>query len=180
MRGFTPAPHKGHRPLTQLRKWLAGRTGIVPPEHTARRYPFEKKIEILRAGGGTATHPRAGRQNAAVRMLCVRGKRKKGRRRKLAFSPGFFHVFIAPVGTAFHPASFMRKQACFPILPHRRLGAGMISLPRGTGGEEPPAPFPSPRSLHILQLLLFFSGAVLYNEEAHSRKEQHCNETTAD
>ena len=30
LRGVAPAPHQGHCPWTQLRKWLAGRTGSFP------------------------------------------------------------------------------------------------------------------------------------------------------
>jgi len=34
---------------------------------------------------------------AASRMQSIRGKQKKRRERKLAFSTAFFHVFIVPV-----------------------------------------------------------------------------------
>ena len=98
------------------------------------------KYRLLYCGLNVAQPPapRAGRRNAAGRMPRHPGKtiRRSGERMH-SLNRSFF-VFIAPVGSRFRPSSFMRKPLCFSMLPHRRMGAGTMSLPRGYRGRGAP------------------------------------------
>ncbi len=153
MRGFTPAPHQGHCPWTRQRMQLTCRTNSFPLRRIrrwkhdnwvwhfrTRTDAFERKDNYI-ANWLRHCHPRAGRCSPACRMLRHPGKTiEKGRRRKRAFSPGFFFVFIVPVAeTAWFSKVSCGNNHLRYILFSRRKGAGRIALPWGTGDEQSPA-----------------------------------------
>ena len=99
---------------------------------------LEKKIEILRAGGGTATRTRAGRRVRRRPDALHPGKTIKRSGERIHSLNRSFFVFIAPVGT-FPFLKFRAETSLFSVLPHRRMGAGGIPLPQGEGAAQAPS-----------------------------------------
>ena len=96
------------------------------------------KVVALRAGCGTAA-PRAGGVKHRRPDAVHPGKTiDKGRRRKRAFTPGFFFVFIAPVGSLSVSLKPHAENVCSFSFLNRRTGAGLIALPRGVRGRGAP------------------------------------------
>ncbi|MBR2054228.1 MAG: hypothetical protein IJ968_04960, partial [Clostridia bacterium] len=67
-------------------------------QSTTQKPSCKRMTGRLHVRCATGARPRAGRQNAANRMLCIRGKHEKRPDGKACFPSGFFIVFIAPVG----------------------------------------------------------------------------------
>ena len=92
-------------PWTQLRKWLAHRPNNFPLQHGICRQHTDTPITKDDCHIAHWVRHRRPTSWAAERQppdaLASGENTKKGRRRKLAFSPGFFRIFILPVGT--HP-----------------------------------------------------------------------------
>ncbi len=84
-RGIAPGPFFRKQQFVSHKQFPGG------TEHHADTHS-QRKIVFLRIGCGTAA-PRAGRRNAANRMLCIRGKHEKRSEGKQAFPADFFQCF---------------------------------------------------------------------------------------
>ena len=72
-------------------------------------------------------------------MLWHPGKTAKKALAEIYFLPRLFSVFIVPVVLFIRLLNFRAETSLLDTIVYRKTGAGLIALPRGTGGEEPPA-----------------------------------------
>ena len=143
MRGFAPAPHKGHRPLTRCR--ILQYVSCKHCSDAAKEHAHtlsQGTIETLRVGCATGARPRAGRCETPPTGCFASGENdKKEAVRECILSAALFFVFIAPVGSLSVPLSNMRKKVCRLYVFIAGRVQGQCPWCGGTGAAQAPASF---------------------------------------
>ncbi len=117
--------------------WPTGPEGLSFPLHETRRNSLAKENCNTAIGCATGAHPRAGGRMppTGCRASGENGKKPAG---NFTFLTGFFLRFHYARGAVFRLFTLHAETTLFDTIVHRKMGAGMKSLPQGYRGRGAP------------------------------------------